>query len=210
MASVNWQKEVQPLLTKYRGKKHPLNYRSNYELLVMIILAAQATDELINQLAPDFFKAFPDIKTLSRAEAETVYPYIRKVRNYVNKTRWLLQLARTIQEDKNIPQTLSALTELPGIGRKSAHVFMRETGLKSEGIIIDLHVLRVVPRIGLTNATDPSKMEKQLMNLIDQKDWGEIGMSLSFLGREVCRPTNPACSVCVMKKVCVYFQKLNN
>ena len=208
MASVNWNKEIQPLLKKYKGKKHPLDYNSNYELLVAVVLSAQDSDRHINQLAPEFFKAFPDMKALAKAEPESLFPLISKVRNFGNKTKWLLALAQKIKQDKNIPATLEELTALPGIGRKSANVIMREMGVKAEGIIVDLHVVRVAPRLGIATGTDPKKLEKQMMEVLDQKEWGDAGMALSFLGRETCRPTNPKCPECVMKNVCAYYKEL--
>ena len=206
MASTNWQKEIQPLIKKYKGKKHPLDYHSNYELIVMVVLSAQDSDRHINKIGPEFFRAFPNTKALAKANAETIYPIISKVRNFRNKTKWLLELASTIKEDKKIPTTLEALTLLPGIGRKSANVIMRESGIKAEGIIVDLHVVRVAPRLGLAEGTDPKKLEKQMMEVIAAKDWGEVGMAISFLGRETCRPTNPKCPECIMKKTCVYYK----
>jgi endonuclease-3 len=208
MAAVNWQKEIQPLLKKYKGKKHPLEYGNMYELLVMVVLSAQDSDAHINKIAPDFFKAFPDMKSLSKADENALFPLISKVRNFGNKTKWLLGLAAIIKEDKNIPKTLEELTALPGIGRKSANVIMRESGLKAEGIIVDLHVVRVAPRLGIATGTDPKKIEKQMMEVLDPKDWGEVGMAISFLGRETCRPTNPKHGECVMKNSCAYFKEL--
>lgn len=209
MASTDWKEEMQPLIKKYKGKKHPLDYNNVYELLVMVVLSAQDSDRNINKLAPELFKAFPDMKSLSNADAESLYPFIQKVRNFRNKTKWLLELSARIKEDKNIPTTLEALTELPGIGRKSANVILREAGMKAEGIIVDLHVVRVAPRLGLATGTDPKKIEKQMMVLLAPEDWGEVGMAISFLGREICRPTNPKHAECVMNKVCAYF-KANN
>ena len=206
MAILNWQKEIQPLIKKYKGKKHPLNYESTYQLVVMVVLSAQDSDRHINQLAPTFFNAFPDMKALSKATSEGLFSIINKVRNFGNKTKWLIELANIIKEDKNIPTDLEGLTALPGIGRKSANVIMREVGVKAEGIIVDLHVVRVAPRLGIAKGTDPKKLEKQLMESLDQNDWGEVGMAISFLGRETCRPTNPKCSECVMNKVCEYFK----
>jgi endonuclease-3 len=208
MASVNWQKEIQPLLKKYQGKKHPLEYRSTYELLVMVVLSAQDSDAHINKVAPDFFKAFPDMTALAKADDAALHQLIGKVRNFGNKTKWLLGIASLIKEDKNIPKTLEALTALPGIGRKSANVIMRESGLKAEGIIVDLHVVRVAPRLGIATGTDPKKIEKQMMDVLDPKDWGEVGMAISFLGREICRPTNPKHADCVMKSACAYYKEL--
>jgi len=206
MAQVNWQKEFQPLIKKYKGKKHPLDYLSTYQLVVMVILSAQDSDRNINKIAPEFFNAFPDMKSLAQANAEMLYPFVSKVRNFGNKTKWLLEIATTLKADKNIPKTMEELTALPGIGRKSANVIMRETGVPAAGIIVDLHVVRVAPRIGIATGTDPKKIEKQLMDKLDPKDWGEVGMAISFLGREICRPTNPKCTECVMKIVCTFYK----
>lgn len=206
MSSVNWQKEIQSLIRKYKGKRHPLDYGSPYQLLVMVVLSAQDSDRNINKLAPELFKVFPDMKSLSRASADSLYPFVQKIRNFRNKTKWLLELSNTIGDDKDIPTTLDGLTELPGIGRKSANVILRETGMKAEGIVVDLHVVRVAPRLGLATGTDPKKLEKQMMDLLPAKDWGEVGMAISFLGRETCRPSNPKCPECVMNKVCAFLK----
>ena len=208
MAEITWSKEIKPLIKKYKGKKHPLEYRNTYELLVMVVLSAQDSDAHINKIAPEFFKAFPDMKALAKADQESLFAQISKVRNFGNKTKWLMKIAAELKTDKNIPTTMEELTALPGIGRKSANVIMRESGLKAEGIIVDLHVVRVAPRIGIATGSDPKKIEKQLMEVIDEKDWGEVGMAISFLGRETCRPTNPKHAECVMKGVCGYYKEL--
>jgi endonuclease-3 len=183
-----------------------LNYNSMYELMVAVVLSAQDSDRNINKIAPALFSAFPDMKALSKADAESLYPFVNKVRNFGNKTKWLLQIASTLKRDENIPKTMEELTALSGIGRKSANVIMREAGVKAEGIIVDLHVVRVAPRLGIATGTDPKKIEKQLMDVLAPKDWGEAGMAISFLGREICRPQNPKHEECVMNKVCEYCQ----
>lgn len=94
------------------------------------------------------------------------------------------------------------LTALDGIGRKSANVIRREMKEPAEGIIVDLHVLRVIPRLGISQAKDGTRMEKDLMQAVSKKLWHHLGMSISFLGREVCRPTNPKCGECVMLHHC--------
>ncbi|MFN5171351.1 MAG: endonuclease III domain-containing protein [Cyclobacteriaceae bacterium] len=206
MANVNWKKAIQPLLKKYKGKKHPLDYNSFYELIVMVVLSAQDSDRHINKIAPPLFAAFPDMKSLAKADEETLHQFVKGVRNFGNKTSWLMAIASEIKDNKKIPATLEALTALPGIGRKSANVILREMGLPAEGIIVDLHVVRVAPRLGIASGTDPKKLEKQLMEAIAPADWGEAGMAISFLGRETCRPTNPKCTECVMSKVCAFYQ----
>lgn len=206
MGKTNWPEAFKPLIKKYKGKPHPLEYKSIYQLLVMVILSAQDSDKNINKIAQDLFMAFPDMKALSRANAETLHKYISKVRNFGNKAKWLVDLAQKIKEDKNIPLTMEGLTALPGIGRKSANVIRREAGEKPEGVIVDLHVVRVAPRLGIASGSDPKKIEKQIMEVMPQKDWG-IGMDISFLGREICRPTNPNCGECVMAPNCDFVKK---
>jgi endonuclease III len=206
MKNTDWHEAMKPLIKKYKGKAHPLESKNLYQLVIMVILSAQDSDKHINQVAVEFFKAFPDMKSLARADAETLYKYIGKVRNFGNKTKWLMELAQKIRDDKNIPLTMDELTALPGIGRKSANVIMREAGVKAGGVIVDLHVVRVAPRIGIATGTDPKKIEKQIMEAIPQKDWGEIGMAISFLGREICRPTNPHHAECPVKESCDYFK----
>lgn len=205
MSKTNWPEAFKPLIKKYKGKPHPLEYKSIYQLLVMVILSAQDSDKNINKIAPDLFKAFPNMKALAKADKESLIKYISKVRNFGNKANWLMDLAQKIKDDKNIPLTMEGLTELPGIGRKSANVIMREAGIKPEGVIVDLHVLRVAPRLGVATGTDPKKIEKQIMEVMPQKDWG-VGMDMSFLGREICRPTNPHCNECVMAPNCDYVK----
>ncbi|MHB9143349.1 MAG: endonuclease III domain-containing protein, partial [Paludibacter sp.] len=115
-----------------------------------------------------------------------------------------------IGDDDKIPTNLAELTKLPGIGRKSANVIIRESGNEAEGVIVDLHVVRVAPRIGIASGTQPEKIEKQIMAIVPRERWDDIGMAISFLGREVCRPTNPKCDICVMNKVCHYHNGTGN
>jgi len=202
---VNWPIAIKPLLKKYKDKKHPLEYGNVYQLLVMVILSAQDSDKNINNVATELFKAFPNMQALSKATPETLYPYIRKVRNFAKKTQWLIDMSQKIKKDSNIPLTQETLTELPGIGRKSANVIMREAGAPVEGVIVDLHVVRVAPRLGIATGTDPKKIEKQMMEVLPRKLW-DAGMAMSFHGREICRP-QPKCEICFMRKVCAFYNK---
>ena len=205
MPTVNWSEAVKPLLKKYRNKKHPLDYGNVYQLLVMVILSAQDSDKHINQLAPKFFTVFPNMQALSKASPAAIEELISDVRNFGNKIKWLNELSKQVKKDSNIPLTLDKLTALPGIGRKSANVIKREAGAKAEGIIVDLHVIRVAPRLGIATGTDAKKIEKQLMEVLSPAQW-DAGMAMSFLGRELCRPTAPKCEVCVMNTVCAYYK----
>jgi endonuclease-3 len=208
MKTTNWSVALKPLLVKYKGKKHPLEHKNTYQLMVMVILSAQDSDKHINEIAPALFKSFPNLKVLANSNVESLVPHISSVRNFNNKANWIIQIAQILKLDKNIPLTMEGLTELPGIGRKSANVIMRESGVKAEGIIVDLHVVRVAPRLGIATGTDPKKIEAQIMEAMPEKTWGEIGMAISFLGREICRPTNPKHEECVVNKSCEYYQSM--
>lgn len=203
---MDWNKELKPLFRKYAGRKHPLEYKNLYQLLVMVILSARDSDRNINSRAPALFRKFPSIKKLARANPEDLYPFISGVTNYRNKAQWLTNTARAVRADENIPLTLEMLTRLPGIGRKSANVIMCQMNAPAEGVIVDLHTLRVVPRLGIAQGKNPALIERQLMEQVLSKHWHTLGMSLTWLGREVCRPKNPKCPECVMRKVCEFYK----
>lgn len=203
--TADWEKKLEPILEKYKGKKHPLDYKNTYQLLVMVVLSAQDSDANINTVAPALFEKYPTLKSLSESDTETFIPYISKVRNYPTKAQWLLEIAKTIKNDEDIPLTMQGLTALKGIGRKSANVILRETHKPAEGIIADLHVIRVAPRIGIIKENkDGNKVEKDLMQVLPKSIWSEIGMAISFLGRETCRP-KPKCEECLITDSCHYY-----
>src|SRR5687768_9265399 len=109
MAKTDWAIAIQPLIRKYKGKPHPLEYKNIYQLLVMVVLSAQDSDKNINSLAPALFKAFPDLQSLAVATEEQVLPYVRKVRGHRKKLAWLLEIAKELRTDKNIPLDMDAL-----------------------------------------------------------------------------------------------------
>ena len=208
--TTDWLEVFRPLIEKYKNKKHPLEYQNLYQLVVMVVLSAQDSDANINKIAPALFETFPTLQSLSDSSIEELIPYITKVRNYNTKASWLIEIAQTLKTDKNIPTTMEELVALKGIGRKSANVIMREAEVPAQGIICDLHVIRVAPRIGIVKESkDGNKIEKELMNALPKEIWGDIGMAISFLGRETCRPTNPKHSECVVNEHCTYC-KLQN
>lgn len=206
----NWLEHLEPLMAQYYNRKHPLDYKSRYQLLVMVILSAQDSDKHINELAPVVFAAYPSMNSLAQATVEDLHQYISTVRNFGSKANWLVKLAQQIGDDDNIPTTMAELTKLPGIGRKSANVIIRESGNTAEGVIVDLHVVRTAPRIGIASGTQPEKIEKQIMAIVPQERWNDIGMAISFLGREICRPTNPKCDSCVMSAVCHFHNGITD
>ena len=201
----NPAEDLEPLIQKYGKLKHPLDYANTYQLLVAVILAGRDSDNHINKISPEFFKAYPSILTLKKSTPEDLYPLLSSVRSFRKKSAWLTEIANMIEDDSRIPSTIEGLTKLPGIGRKTANIIIRESGHKAEGIMVDLHVVRVAPRIGVVTTNKPDKIEKQLMEVLPQEKWNDVGMSLSFHGREICRP-KPKCEICIVNQVCNYYQ----
>jgi endonuclease-3 len=203
VSEVEWNDVLRPLFKRYKGRKHPLEFENDYQLMVMIVLSARASDAMVNTLAPALFKKYPTFKHLAKAEPEELYPLL-KIPGFRNKSQWIIGMARTSTTLGVIPQTMEELTSMKGFGRKSANVFMSQTGLKAEGVIVDLHTLRVAPRLGIAEGDDPKKLELQLMGKVDRKNWHLLGMSLTYLGRETCRPTDPKCHECLLSAICQY------
>jgi len=194
--------DLETLLALYGKRKHPLEYGNRYQLAVMVILSARDSDRHINALAPRLFAAYPDVPALAAAREGELLEYVGEVTNGVAKAQWLIKLAKTVKTDDALPRRMADLLELSGIGRKSANVIIRESGDEAEGIVVDLHVLRTAPRIGLAAGTQPERIEKQLMAFFPRERWNEAGMALSFLGRETCRPSYPKCAACPVSAVC--------
>ena len=121
MATRNWQKDIQPLIKKYKGKKFPLDYRNTYELVVMVILAARDSDANINKIAPDFFKAFPNMKALAKATEDTLYPLLRSVRSSKHKSSWLMSLAATQHNAAANPRERADIPEPHVVDRQPVH-----------------------------------------------------------------------------------------
>ncbi|MBL0301008.1 MAG: endonuclease III [Cytophagaceae bacterium] len=201
----DWNELLKPLLFKYKDTKHPLMYNNLYELLVMVVLSAQDSDANINKVAPLFFNDFPTLKSLVGIDSDVINSYFLKSRNNRIKTNYIKNIVEAIKSDENIPQKLDELIKLNGIGRKSANVILREIGKEPEGVIVDLHVIRVAPRLGVVSEkVDGNKIEKQLMQAISKEMWN-VGMAISFLGREICRPKNPKCGECLLNEVCDFY-----
>lgn len=108
----NWKEKLTPLINQYKGKKHPLDYQNPYQLLVMVVLSAQDSDANINKIAPELFKSFSNMEVLAASNVESLFPFISKVRNFATKANWLIEIAKTIKKDKNIPTNLENLTAL--------------------------------------------------------------------------------------------------
>ena len=200
----DWARILEPLIKKYENHAHPLRFHNTYQLLVMVVLAAQTSDNAVNKIAPRLFERFPTLQDFAAASTKELISYLSSIRNHRTKISWLLDLANSLGHEDNIPLTMEGLVAHKGIGRKSANVILRETGQDPAGIVVDLHVIRVAGRMGLSSATTGDKVEKDLMRRLPQKIWNTAGMAMSFLGRDTCRPSNPSHEECPVASNCEF------
>ena len=189
----------------YPDARPALHFKNPYQLLVAVILSAQCTDVKVNMVTPALFEAYPDAAALAAAEPEDVEPYIKTCGIYRNKARNLVLTARALVSEYGgeVPADHEKLTELPGVGRKTANVVM-SCAFGADAIAVDTHVFRVSNRLGLADAGDVFKTEQQLMQNIPKNKWSLAHHWIIFHGRRVCAARKPACADCTLAPWCEY------
>jgi endonuclease-3 len=181
-----------------------LTHKNAFELTIATILSAQTTDVGVNKATPALFKAFPTPKALASASLTEIEPLIRTTGFYRAKAKNIQGAARVLVEKFHgkVPQTIEELTELPGVARKTANVVLGSWFGIAAGIVVDTHVLRLSRRLELTKATDPKKVEQDLMKIIPQDRWIQFSHELIHHGRQVCIARKPHCVDCTLEKLC--------
>lgn len=189
----------------YPDARPALHFDNPYQLLVAVMLSAQCTDVKVNLVTPALFAAYPDAHALAAAEPETVEPYIKTCGLYHNKAKNLVMTARALvaQYGGEVPADHEKLTQLPGVGRKTANVVM-SCAFGADAIAVDTHVFRVSNRLGLADAGDVLKTEQQLMQSIPKEKWSHAHHWIIFHGRRVCAARKPACERCTLSPWCEY------
>ncbi len=205
----NQVREVITLLSKeYPDAKPQLNYKSEYELLVAVILSAQCTDERVNKVTEILFKEYNTPEKMITLTVEKLSKIIRPCGLFNSKAKHILSASKSIIENHNgiVPSEFDDLIKLSGVGRKTADV-MVAVAFNGDAIAVDTHVLRVSNRIGLVKEDTPYKTELALMKVIDKSLWSKSHHYLIFHGRRVCKARKPNCKNCVIKKLCRYKNK---
>lgn len=186
-----------------------LSYNNRFQLLVVVILSAQCTDERINKISPALFEAFPDAKSMAEASEEAIKKHIASVTYPNSKAGYLSGAAKKIVQDfgGKVPDTVKELMKLPGVGRKTAQV-VSAVGFEKAALPVDTHVFRVSNRIGLVeNATTPLEVEKQLKRVIPKSDWSDAHHLLILHGRYTCTARSPNCEECVVSDACRFYER---
>ena len=186
--------------------KCELDFENPLQLLVATVMSAQCTDKRVNMVTPVLFAKYPTVQDLASASRTDIEDVIKSTGFYRNKATSIQGLAATIIEKHHgeVPNTLDELVKLPGVGRKTANVVLGNA-FGVPGITVDTHVGRIARRLGWTANDDPVKVEFDLMELIEKKDWTMMNHRLIFFGRRICHSRRPACGACPLAKMCPSF-----
>ncbi len=180
-------KEILNRLYKvYPKPKIALEFSTPLELLIATILSAQATDKLVNKVTPGLFKKFKSTKDFADAEVSEIVKEVSKVNFHTNKAKNIKAACQMIMEkfEGRVPENMEDLDSLPGVARKTANVVLGNAFGKSEGIVVDTHVIRLSQNLGLTKHSDPVKIEKDLMEIVPRDKWIDFSHLLILAGRE--------------------------
>jgi len=194
------------LRATFPNVKPQLKYRNPFELLVATMLSAQCTDKQVNSVTKKLFNKLKTPYDFASASNKTIEELIRPTGFFRNKAKNIKNSSRILIEKYkgNVPDSLDELIKLPGIGRKTANVVLG-AAFGIPGIAVDTHVARISKRLGLTEKSDPVKIEFDLMKIIPRKNWSDFSLQVIYFGRAVCRARKPSCEVCPLNDKCQYF-----
>ena len=195
---------VRLLLAEYPLADCTLDWKKDYELLFSVRLAAQCTDERVNQVTPALFARFPTLESFARAEPEDVEPYIRSCGFFHGKARDLVGCARQLIDrfGGKVPGTMEELTSLPGVGRKTANLILGDV-YGQPAYVCDTHCIRITGRLGLTDGSrDPLQVERQLRAILPPEESSDFCHRMVLFGRDVCTARSPKCESCPLRPDC--------
>jgi len=196
---------LKPILAQlYPDLTVSLDWGTPLELLVATILSAQCTDERVNRVTPALFERYPDVEAFAGADREELEGLVRSTGFYRNKARNIQRMAQQVVSEHGgqVPDSMDELVELPGVARKTANVVLSNAFGRNEGVVVDTHVKRVAGRLGLTGETDPVRVERDLMQLLDTDDWHSFPWRMILHGRQRCAARKPDCSACEIRHLC--------
>jgi endonuclease-3 len=188
--------------------KLALDFSNPLELLVALILAAQARDDLVNTVTPELFKKYRSAADYANENELVLQKQVSRINFFRNKTRSIQGACRLLIDkfDGNVPDTMDDLLTLPGVGRKTANAVLANA-FGQPAIVVDTHTWRLSQRLGLTKKDDPDKIEADLIKVVPRKEWTKFCHLLQFHGRRVCTARNPSCPNCSINKLCPWPQK---
>lgn len=181
-----------------------LRYTDRLELLVAVILSAQCTDERVNAVTEELFEKYTSAEDYATADQDELADDIGSITYFNQKAGWIREAAQQLVEDHDgeVPATMDELTELPGVGRKTANVVLQHGHDVVEGIVVDTHVMRLSRRLGLTERSSRDAIERDLMSVVPESAWNQYTHRLIAHGRATCTARNPDCEECVLENLC--------
>ena len=191
------------LKTIYPEVHTALVYETPFQLLVATILSAQSTDKQVNRVTGELFQRLKTPEDFANAPTRSLEKYIRPTGFFRNKARNIRNCSKVLVQDYNseLPQSLKEMVKLPGVGRKTANVVLG-AAFGIAGVVVDTHVARLSGRLGLSEHTDPVKIEFDLMEIVPKRAWNDFSLQLIFFGRETCTARKPKCPKCPLKRLC--------
>ncbi|PSP82108.1 endonuclease III [Halobacteriales archaeon QS_1_68_17] len=195
---------IETLSAEYPDATISLRFSNRLELLVAVVLSAQCTDERVNEVTADLFETYRSVDDYADADEEQLAEDIYPITYYNNKAGYIKRAAEQIRGEHGgeVPDTMADLTDLPGVGRKTANVILQHGHDVVEGIVVDTHVQRLSRRLGLTGEERPEQIETDLMDVVPADDWQRFTHLLIAHGRATCTARNPDCEDCVVEDVC--------
>ena len=202
---------VSILENEYPNAKPQLNFSSEFELLVAVILSAQCTDERVNKVTKNLFENYNTPEKMLTLTEKELSSIILPCGLNNSKAKHILSARKSIVEKYGgkVPSSFDELIKLSGVGRKTADV-MVAVAFKGDAIAVDTHVFRVSKRLGLAKGEMPYKVETELMKIIDKSYWSKAHHYLIYHGRRVCKARNPNCDDCKLNKYCKNKAKIND
>lgn len=181
-----------------------LDHADAWQLLVATILAARSNDRIINTITPTLFARWPTPAELARAPQAAVEKVVQRSGFFRVKAKMIRHTAQAVVErfDGEVPATMAELCSLPGVARKTANVVLSSVFRVPSGIVVDLHVTRLVERLGITSDKDPVRIEALLCALLPKRAWVDVGHRLVLHGRHVCTARKPRCGRCPLNELC--------
>ena len=200
------------LKAEYPDARTELDWSNPLELLVATILSAQTTDVQVNRVTESLFSKYRTAEDYADSTPDELEEDIRPTGFYRNKARSLRGMAGALVEKHGgeVPHTMSELVALPGVGRKTANVVLGNAFDTNEGIVVDTHVRRVSGRLGLTESSDPVKIERELMRSVPEGDWTIFSHLLILHGRRTCKARKPDCPNCILNDICPSAREYKN
>ena len=201
---------VDALKADYPESICSLNYPKPYELLFSVRLAAQCTDERVNQVTPALFARFPTLEAIAQADVAEVEGYIHSTGFFRAKARDIVAAAQMLLTDFGgvVPDNMEDLLRLPGVGRKTANLILGDVYHTPGVVVADTHCIRISGKLGLTDGTkDPAKVEAQLRKLLPPEESNDFCHRLVLHGRAVCTARKPDCAVCSLRPWCDFYHK---